>query len=148
MPDFDDSRRSISPPPAMHDAHDEQPIEDSVLEVPPAPVAVYIQPPVEPPRPVEQTRSLSPTPPNTELLIKYSEAQAEIERLRSLLAAAAPPTELRQRSNRHYADDASTVADSDVGTAVDDRVAPQEGVPPQIVALVGFLIFLVTYLFF
>lgn len=136
----------------MHDAEEEEYEEEiSHAEIPPpAPVPVYVQPPVEQPtRIIEPTRSVTPAPPNTELLIKLGDAQAEIERLRSLLAAAAPPVELRQRSTRQqYADDASTVADSDVGTVVDERTPPQDGVPPQIVALIGLIIFLITYLFF
>lgn len=78
--------------------------------------------------------------------MKYQEAQAEIERLRSLLAAAAPPSELRRRT-RAENDDATSVG-SDVGTMIDDQSIHQDGVPLQVVVIIALGVFITTYLFF
>ncbi|KAL0580623.1 phosphatidylinositol-binding protein scs2 [Marasmius crinis-equi] len=139
----------------------------------PPPVSVYVQPPpVEPPSETPaQIRVQPPAPPpaprsapepvpipapiqppapvptyNPELEADLKEARAEIERLRSLLAAAAPPTELRKRSRR-LSDDI-TVPGSDVGTIIDDGPLSQEGVPLQVVVIISLLVFVTTYLFF
>ncbi|KAF9267348.1 VAMP-associated protein [Marasmius fiardii PR-910] len=136
----------------------------------PPPVSVFVQPPVDsspqadiPPAP----RNVDPAPPvvphfappapapvpsyspaiTTEFEAELKEARAEIDRLRSLLAAAAPPTELRKRTRR-LSDDISVVPGSDIGTAIDDGPLPQEGVPLQVVVIISLLVFITTYLFF
>jgi hypothetical protein len=73
-------------------------------------------------------------------------ARAEIERLRSLLAAASPPPELRKRTRR-LSDDI-TIAPSDVGTMIEEAPMPQEGVPLQVVVIISLGVFIMTYLFF
>ncbi|KAH8825377.1 PapD-like protein [Flagelloscypha sp. PMI_526] len=132
----------------------------------PAPPAVNVMPPpmpeethaiparfaaaapvVSPPAPVT-----APAPalvqPNIELQQKLSEASAEIGRLRELLAKV-PPTdaqpELRRRT-KALSDDGS-VADTDVGTIVEEIVQP-EGVPLQVVVIIALGVFITTYLFF
>lgn len=98
--------------------------------------------PSPPPAPVVEPQ------PDLELAGKYQEAQAEIERLRGLLAAApsSPPPELRRR-NRVLSDDGSTMADTDVGTMVDEPLHP-DGVPLQVVVIIALGVFITTYLFF
>jgi hypothetical protein len=84
----------------------------------------------------------SPLPPADDYTIKYAEAQAEIERLRALLATSQPPTELRRRTRKL----------SDDGTAVDvavlEETSIQEGVPLQVVVIIALGVFITTYLFF
>ncbi|KAK1232811.1 phosphatidylinositol-binding protein scs2 [Marasmius sp. AFHP31] len=142
----------------------------------PPPVSVFVQPPpVEPPADTPAHIQVQPPPPpppaprsapepvpipaplppppapapaiTAELEADLRDARAEIERLRSLLAAAAPPTtELRKRSRR-LSDDMSTVPGSDVGTMIDEPLS-QEGVPLQVVVVISLFVFVTTYLFF
>jgi len=118
---------------------------------------------------------LSPSPPpsppvapvvlvNEELEAKYYAAQAEIQRLRALLAAVpdpssvapdsiAPtsiaPSDFRRRHTSALSDDGETYAGSDVGTMVEhDSVIHQEGVPLQVVVIIALGVFITTYLFF
>jgi len=110
----------------------------------------------------------APAPPaiNRELEEKYKEAQAEIQRLRALLAAVpdpssiadnesvdpstAAPTELRRRhaTSAISEDGRSTYSRSEVGTMVDDHAVHQEGVPLQVVIIIAVGVFVTTYLFF
>ena len=116
----------------------------------------------------------SPVPPppppqapqiNRELELKLGDAQAEIQRLRSLLAAVpdpsstapesvAPesvaPSEFRRRYNAGSDDGASTYYEgTDVGTVVDrETVIHQDGVPLQVVIIIALGVFITTYLFF
>ncbi|EGN98243.1 hypothetical protein SERLA73DRAFT_183174 [Serpula lacrymans var. lacrymans S7.3] len=107
-----------------------------------------------------------PSPPTApapqvdpELEARFAAAQAEIQRLRSLLAAVpdpssiAPestvaPTELRRRYTSALSDDGSTYAGTDTGTMVDEPIIHQEGVPLQVVIIVALGVFITTYLFF
>ncbi|KAF8827639.1 hypothetical protein HHX47_DHR4000025 [Lentinula edodes] len=130
-----------------HDAHEEVPVP---------PVSVFIQPP--PPEvavpesatpaiaPVTSTPAAPVVPPLPDLTEELMDARAEIDRLRSLLAAAAPPPELRQRTRR-LSDDI-TIAPSDVGTMVEELPMPQDGVPLQVVVIISLGVFIMTYLFF
>ncbi|KAJ4482115.1 PapD-like protein [Lentinula aciculospora] len=130
-----------------HDAHEEVPIP---------PVSVFIQPPetnspppAEPafPEPIAPAASVQmPMPSPPDLTDELVDARAEIDRLRSLLAAAAPPPELRKRTRR-LSDDI-TVAPSDVETMIDEYPMPQEGVPLQVVVIISLGVFIMTYLFF
>ena len=108
----------------------------------------------------------APASVNRELEEKYKEAQAEIQRLRALLAAVpdpssiadndsvAPPsmapTELRRRhaTSAVSEDGRSTYSSTDVGTMVDDHHGHQEGVPLQVVIIIALGVFVTTYLFF
>jgi hypothetical protein len=82
-------------------------------------------------------------------LAKYNEAQAEIERLRALLAAVPSSSPELRRRTRALSDDGSTMGDTDVGvsTTVED-VPLQEGVPLQVVVIIALGVFITTYLFF
>ncbi|KZT18620.1 VAMP-associated protein [Neolentinus lepideus HHB14362 ss-1] len=154
---------------------------------PPVPVSVFVPEPepqsqeeVQQPEPPREPTPTPPTPmqtqpvlvstadQNPELLAKYNEAQAEIQRLRALLAAmpepsslptttssngdSTLPTELRKR-HRALSDATSTMAGSlgpetEVGTLIDESVPPPEGVPLQVVVIIALGVFITTYLFF
>ncbi|KAF5369351.1 hypothetical protein D9758_002761 [Tetrapyrgos nigripes] len=111
----------------------------------PAPAPAAAAPPtshlVSAPAPVPM-----PTPSST-LAEELKEARAEIDRLRSLLAAAAPPQELRHR-NRALSDDGTIVGSEVATTIIDEPPMLQEGVPLQIVVIVALGVFVTTYLFF
>lgn len=119
-------------------------------------------PPSSPPPP-------PPPPPavqiNRELELKLGEAQAEIQRLRVLLAAVpdpsstAPesvasesvaPSEFRRRYTASSDDGTSTYyGATEVGTMVDhNAVIHQDGVPLQVVIIIALGVFITTYLFF
>jgi vesicle-associated membrane protein-associated protein A len=92
------------------------------------------------PAPVIITRE---NPFNEELYAKYNHAQLEIERLKEQVASL---SELRRRP-RALSDDGSTVA-SDIQTIVEESPVHQEGVPLQVVVIIAFGVFIMTYLFF
>jgi len=119
-------------------------------------VNVHSQPP--PPVPAPPVVPALSSEPNSEFLTKYKDAQAEIQRLRSLLAAVpdpssvassgTSPTELRERHrSKEPRSDEGTVIDSEV-TYVSDASLQPEGVPLQIVVIIASLVFITTYLFF
>ncbi|KAF7346405.1 MSP domain-containing protein [Mycena sanguinolenta] len=94
------------------------------------------------PTPVIVPAPLPPAPaPTDEYATKYADAQAEIERLRKLLAESQPPAELRRRSRK--LSDATAV-----DVAVLEEAAIQEGVPLQVVVIIALGVFITTYLFF
>ena len=108
--------------------------------------------------------------PNPELVQKLEEAQAEIERLRSLIASRPEPTdpsaaptsvtgasEMRHRRHRApMSDDGSETYDArseydgrtEVGSYVGSEIAPPDGVPLQVVIIIALGVFVTTYLFF
>jgi len=98
------------------------------------------EPPESIPAPVIITRE---NPVNEELYAKYNHAQVEIERLKEQVASL---SELRRRP-RAISDDGSTVA-SDIQTIVEEGPIHQEGVPLQVVVIIAFGVFIMTYLFF
>jgi vesicle-associated membrane protein-associated protein A len=112
----------------------------------------------QPPPPVPALVAPAPSEPNPELVAKYTDAQAEIQRLRALLAAVPDPSSVassgtsptvlreRHRSNRPQSDD-GTVVGSEV-TYVSDASLQPEGVPLQVVVIISLLVFITTYLFF
>jgi vesicle-associated membrane protein-associated protein A len=119
-------------------------------------VNVHSQPP--PPVPAPPVVPALSSEPNSEFLTKYKDAQAEIQRLRSLLAAVpdpssvassgTSPTQLRERHrSKEPRSDEGTVIDSEV-TYVSDASLQPEGVPLQIVVIIASLVFITTYLFF
>lgn len=139
----------ITPPQASEPAPEPE-AEAVPAAVPPPVLAPAPVPAVAPtPAPVARTPSI-PTPaavpvslpPTDDYVAKYTEAQAEIERLRALLATSQPPAELRRRTRKL----------SDDGTAVDVAVLEetpiQEGVPLQVVVIIALGVFITTYLFF
>ena len=124
--------------------------------LPPPPPATMVPPPQIPtpahahaPAPYQQ-REVKPSEAELELRARLSEAQGEIERLRNLLASTPDQDgpQLRHR-NRALSDDETVVSNSETefGTEIATSVHP-EGVPVQTVAIISFLVFLITYLFF
>jgi hypothetical protein len=96
---------------------------------------------------------------------KLYAAEAEIQRLRALLAAVpdpssvapesiAPtsiaPSDFRRRHTSALSDDGETYAGSDVDTMVEHEsiIHRQEGVPLQVVVIIALGVFITTYLFF
>lgn len=164
MPEFESA--DVSGPPV----HAEDAPESHDEPLAPPPVSVYVQPP-EPERtevkPAPEPEPVAPTPaaapptshpvsapapvpmptPSSSLSEELKEARAEIDRLRSLLAAAAPPQEVRHR-NRAMSDDGTTVVSEAATTIIDEPTMLQEGVPLQVVVIVALGVFVTTYLFF
>ena len=138
------------------------PILDASVHQPPSP-RPYLQPirdehEESAPLPVPSSHVPAPStietvyvenPLNEELLTKYKEAQAEIERLRHDMASMsiAPISELRGRRNRTISDAGST-ADTDIQTVNEDQHYHPDGVPPQVVVIIALGVFVMTYLFF
>ena len=136
----------------MPETHEEPPVDrnaDALITPPsPPPPAPAVLPPVPIAAAAEPQAQAS-----AELEAKYNEAQAEIQRLRALLATAPDPssapteaTGLRRR-NRALSDDGSTTG-TDIGTMIDDHVVSPEGVPLQVVLIIALGVFITTYLFF
>ncbi|KAJ7288260.1 PapD-like protein [Mycena rebaudengoi] len=132
----------------------EAPVAEPAARVPePAPVAAPSAPAIvfSPTPPVTRAPSLptppvaaaAPLPPSDDYAAKYTEAQAEIERLRVLLATSQPPTELRRRTRK--LSDVTVVAPE---VAVLEEASIQEGVPLQVVVIIALGVFITTYLFF
>jgi len=141
-----------------------EPVEEPTPE--PAPVIVPAPAPLVPAVPAPQPVVVAAPPPPAPLphpdheaiLERYADALAEIARLQSelsaaQLAAAQQPVGVRRRTTtRVVSEDGETVNDaaSDDGTAVDTFSGPPQvdGVPINIVAVIAFVVFLATYLFF
>jgi hypothetical protein len=150
------SQEEADPAPEFSAAQEEAPEEppadfntDAVVTPPSPTLPIFAPLPVVTPIPVVEP------PVNAELEDRYNEAQAEIQRLRALLAAApdpsTAPTEAMglRRRNRALSDDGSTVADTDVDTMIMEDVAIQpDGVPLQVVLIIALGVFITTYLFF
>ena len=111
------------------------PITEPPISEPP-----ITEPPERVPAPVIITKE---NPVNEEWYAKYNHAQLEIERLKEQVASL---SELRRRP-RAPSDDGSTVA-SDIQTIVEESPIHQEGVPLQVVVIIAFGVFIMTYLFF
>lgn len=101
-----------------------------------------------------QQHEARPSEAELELRARLSDAQAEIERLRNLLASTPEqdaPT-LRRRNRGALSDDETIVSGSDTdvgGTDVGQEALMQpEGVPLQTVIMINLLVFVMTYLFF
>ncbi|KAJ7459921.1 PapD-like protein [Mycena latifolia] len=143
---FDAPGVVITPPDASVPAPEHEP-EPAPAAPMPVPVPVSAPTPAPAP-PMTRTPSIptpvalpSPLPPTDDYAIKYAEAQAEIERLRALLATSQPPTELRRRTRR-LSDETA------VDVAVLEETPIQEGVPLQVVVIIALGVFITTYLFF
>jgi vesicle-associated membrane protein-associated protein A len=128
------------------------PVPVSQLVVPTTITAVPVvsapitEPPTrEPPEPTPVTPVIitRENPFNEELYAKYHHAQMEIERLKEQVTSL---SELRRRP-RAISDDGSTVG-SDIQTMVEESPIHQEGVPLQVVVIIAFGVFVMTYLFF
>ncbi|KAF8895325.1 PapD-like protein [Infundibulicybe gibba] len=99
-------------------------------------------------RPASPPRTVVENPVNVELVSQLDAAHAEIEQLRASIQAMsiAPPTEIRRR--RPALSDDGSVADTDMGTMIDDGPIQQDGVPLQVVVVIALGVFVTTYLFF
>jgi len=121
------------------------PPEGSIPEPEPEPAPEPVTMPTPAPAPPARTPSVPtkpvPQPSSDDYAAKYVEAQAEIERLRVLLATSQPPTELRRRTRR--LSDATAV-----DVAVVEETPIHEGVPLQVVVIIALGVFITTYLFF
>ncbi|KAJ7612419.1 PapD-like protein [Mycena rosella] len=147
----------VTPPPeasAPAPEHEPEPVPAAPVPVPvpvsmPTPVSMPVPLAAPAPTPpMARTPSIptpvdlpAPLPPVDDYASKYAEAQAEIERLRVLLATSQPPTELRRRTRR-LSDETA------VDVAVLEEAPIQEGVPLQIVVIIALGVFITTYLFF
>ncbi|KAJ7784492.1 PapD-like protein [Mycena metata] len=150
QPSFEAPGVIITPPEASAPAP--EPEREPAPTPAPAPAPAPVSMPVAAPAPqITRTASIptpvsmpvpQPQPPTDDYAAKYTEAQAEIERLRALLATSQPPAELRRRT-RKLSDD-GTVVD----VAVLEEAAIQEGVPLQVVVIIALGVFITTYLFF
>ncbi|KAJ7761540.1 PapD-like protein [Mycena maculata] len=147
-PSFDAPGVVITPPEASEPALEREPEAVPAVSPAPVPAPASVPVPVVAP-PIARTPSVPtpaaipvPLPPTDDYAAKYAEAQAEIERLRALLATSQPPAELRRRTRKL----------SDDGTAVDVAVLEEtpihEGVPLQVVVIIALGVFITTYLFF
>ncbi|CAK5284096.1 unnamed protein product, partial [Mycena citricolor] len=152
-PSFEAPGVIVTPPPA--DPITLKPEQE--IKSAPEPEPTPVPPPVAKPAastptpPVVRTASI-PTPvverqpPAEDYALKWTQAQAEIERLRAMLAAPAPApvTEMRRRTRR--------VSDTSAGTTAVDfapqETTIQEGVPLQVVVIIALGVFITTYLFF
>lgn len=120
-------------------------ITEPLISEPPTTEPLISKPPIQ--EPPEQHAPapviIRENPLNEELYAKYNHAQVEIERLKEQVASL---SELRRRP-RALSDDGSTVA-SDIQTIVEESPIHQEGVPLQVVVVIAFGVFIMTYLFF
>ncbi|EJU03168.1 PapD-like protein [Dacryopinax primogenitus] len=157
------------PPPVPVEVYAPQP-EPELIPVPIAPGPIYIQapPPTSEPGPLEfrapstsclpepivpvQAPVVHPPPPveapDSGLLAKYADAQAEIERLRAMLASytdpALPNVGLRRRGQRSPPEEEEP-RPSEETKFVESQ---PEGVPPLVVIMIALGVFITTYLFF
>ncbi|KAJ6585059.1 PapD-like protein [Mycena capillaripes] len=148
---FDAPGVIITPPEASVPAPEREPEVAPTTASTPPPAPVPFPEPVlvsAPTPPITRTPSIptpislpSPLPPADEYAAKYTEAQAEIERLRAVLATSQPPAELRRRTRKL----SDTTA---VDVAVLEEASIQEGVPLQVVVIIALGVFITTYLFF
>ncbi|KAF7314411.1 MSP domain-containing protein [Mycena kentingensis (nom. inval.)] len=107
----------------------------------PIPVPASVSAPAPARTPSFPTPAPASSPPSEDYAAKFAEAQAEVERLRGLLATSQPPAELRRRTRR--LSDATAV---DVAVIEENPI--QEGVPLQVVVIIALGVFITTYLFF
>lgn len=80
-------------------------------------------------------------------------ANAEIQRLRDLLAAVPESnvSEVRRRRRSSMDDETivSSVTETDMGTMIEPALVPQmEGIPPHLVVVISAAVFILTYIFF
>jgi len=139
QPHQEEADRATSPAPDFQVAHDEHPSIEEVITQPPVVV-------VPVPIPPEKPSAMSPDQLE-DLKNKLADAQSEIGRLRDLLI---PPTDsatsgFRKRTtNGSQTEFGETESDMSPGQAS----SIENGVPPQVVAIVALLVFTLTYLFF
>jgi len=151
IPDFDETRNMTA---AEIEQHDYEETQEDMPAADSAPVVnVAVHPPPRDPSPAPQR--IPSRSHDEDLDGKLHEANAEINRLRALLATMPEPSkatstqvssepELRRRHRP-----ASTVigSETDVSSYVDEPLQP-DGVPLQIVIIIALGVFVTTYLFF
>lgn len=142
------SRHTPTPPAAIS----EPPSPVAVAQpTPPAvvkPIAVYPREPSPARAPVVVTKE---NPINEQLLTENKDLRSEIEDLKRELAIKyaeqeQQASELRQR--RRSSDSRDSVPETDVRTAVEEPQIQQDGVPLNVVVLISFTVFFMTYIFF
>ena len=159
----------VAPPESQFQSEDSVGVVNVSVHAPPPPRAASPPPsPAPPRREVPPPAQVIVQDPNPELVKKLEEAQAEIERLRSLIASmpepSVAPTSVtgatamrhRRRAPAPASDDGSSVYDgrsdydgrTEVGSYVGSEVAPPDGVPLQVVIIIALGVFVTTYLFF
>jgi len=132
---YEDEDTPPAAQPRLH--HYEEPV---LHREPPPPT--FVAPPPPAVAPLE--------PPNESLLSKYAEAQAEIERLRTMLASYAADNNvgLRKRSVRSAEKSAEDEEGPEPGQETRLADNSETGVPPLIVIMIALGVFVTTYLFF
>jgi len=156
IPEFEESR-NVPPAEAETTAHYEESHEEMPLPGESAPVVnVAVHPPPREPTPLTRAPS---RPTDDDVDAKLAEATAEINRLRSLLAAMPEPDAskttsspetppgLRRRHRSPSSDLTTIVSDTDVSSYVEEPLQP-DGVPLQIVIVIALGVFVTTYVFF
>lgn len=137
--------RGTSPAPDFQVAQDEHPSIQQVTTQPPIIVAP-VPAPVSPVSPVKPGTTSSEQ--FDDLRSKLVDAQSEIDRLRGLLVA--PPATESATSGFRRRDAGGSP--TEVGEAESDNTRElstvENGVPPQVVAIISLLVFTLTYLFF
>jgi hypothetical protein len=157
MPEFEESRTlpHAEPEPAAHyeESHEDMPPQGESAPV----VNVAVHPP--PPRESTPLARAPSRSNNEDVDAKLAEATAEINRLRTLLAAMpepdpskttssmeAPPA-LRRR-HRSLSSGTTTIGtETDLSSYVEEPLQP-DGVPLQIVIVIALGVFVTTYVFF
>jgi len=146
-PPHEEVDRGTSPAPDFQVAHDEHPSIQEVITQPPIIVAPAPAPaPVPPASPVKAGTTSSEQ--FDDLRSKLVDAQSEIDRLRGLLVAPAATESATSGFRRRNASGSPT----EVGEVESDQSRElstvENGVPPQVVAIISLLVFTLTYLFF
>ncbi|EAU86001.2 hypothetical protein CC1G_03024 [Coprinopsis cinerea okayama7 len=149
------SHRAPTPPPAVPQVAAVPPPQPPVqVEHAPQPVRAAAPVPVPPPAPARAPSPVIITqenPINEQLVVENEELRGQIESLKHELAlqraenqeAQQAVSELRRRRRSSIGD-----SGSDVRTAVDEPNIHQDGVPLNVVVLISFTVFFMTYIFF
>jgi hypothetical protein len=114
----------------------------------PAPEEHFAEPQLTITEPIAAPVPRAPPSPSKDLAAEYTtalgQARAELARLKELLASQ--DQELRRR--KPFTDDGASVAETEGGASVVEQNVQPEGVPLNVVALLSFCVFLITYLWF
>jgi len=135
--------RGTSPAPDFQHAHDEHPSIQEVVTQPPIIVAPAPVSPVSPAKP-----GTSSSEQFDELRSKLADAQSEIDRLRGLLVAPAATESATSGFRRRNASGSPTEVGETESEQTREVSTVENGVPPQVVAIISLLVFTLTYLFF
>ncbi|TFK28077.1 VAMP-associated protein [Coprinopsis marcescibilis] len=158
-PPLEEPRRPSTPPPADFSVAREasqdpqpqqhQPSYDIPVVNEPVHRAPTPPPAVQPPSPAV-TVITKENPINQQLYAENNELRSEIGRLKDeyarRLAEQQQENELRQRRRR--SSDNLSNAETDIQTAVDEPLTQPDGVPLNVVIVIAFSVFFMTYIFF